>query len=1259
MGALLFLTLASVLAVQKSDRTYLNDSHIATETTLDLFGESFFPHDRPVDFREAVQEMQQIVQEHSNLQNMSDKDPLVVLGDSKGRLSAAYYALGVANLFGLGTPKRVQRGILYMGLSSRMGNNFATLTLANCYQHGLFSCQKSHLLAHNYLMQIASAWVNDLADSPPYDYTSVKSLYKARVGARPDFNMGTRGEREFIIETGFRNPGGPEAHMAALGYLIGSEGFPKDNVLAARFACVAAATSAGRHVYNLDTVNQKELLRHKALHEAADAAGAADPAARGAAQDALDDMDLVTDIEGYDLTYFKAIMPLTSQAYLEAVRQIVRAIEEELATDHWLHFNPRRLPVEEVLADPRLNYKTSDNTFIQEAALLFMDTATNFVQELAQGTTTLLRMIEGGYAQYNANLTREGITTRTWRETCTRRGQAYGVLAWSLLNGHSVPAPYQRSSFVREAAKVLYIASAKNGCHMGLTGLAFLAISGYAPEQTCDASEEYPGYSRLRATGPGGPGGQGGGAEDCAARTAVAAERLRVLEAEHAKLLGTHAQADTSASENAGAGTHPGAHKRAARNIDALALANMSQRVAEARGELNSLRNYCTDPKGRVARPRVAEAVMAFDVASIAGSFEASFFEALILSRSVARFSPRDFGRSKFLFDGVFHQLRLGANPYAGVAYNVYLAKLLVEHSAYAAYLGGEILAGVFLHEGYGCYARNPERGNAFLARAARRIAFKWLIVDEAEDFVKHGNILAALPTYLMAGLAGDVQSAKNAVALLQGLQAPTKVPLVSVNVYRAVSRLLAAGPAAPPQYFDAAQVYGVARYSAMHESDAGGAQGARGGPGGSREILHVKNCSFQGSAAMRFLALEYLREACPRTDAGCALLLSKMVGADLDLSMQSLFGVGADVGTNGLVYGPKLRQVVAEEMRDFVTHDGTIMPIYYQHKLVYLSKKYGNTLSDAKTKIFAEPLAAMEGEATAAFMDVCYSRRRTHALADSLGDCILLSALFVAETGAHFRTLYSTMVKPAEPDEASRGAVVAYLRDLDSVVFQLWTSRHRAREMASWMNWVKGYMRMKAESDHSRDYRRNDLGRLAMQHAGDLRHVTNSGQIEELLQTREVQNMDLVETEGQYRVIVDALVEKYAQSHARDLEQRGQLMIPVIKDTGFYTPVLYHEFRTSFDFGLLDLIPFESSMIAYYAGWVYLFLSIHRRAVVGTVAGICSLLFSDLILGKLCAMYARANDAADAAAGVQDDEEDNPGDGGPGRDGAEAQDYE
>ena len=105
---------------------------------------------------------------------------------------------------------------------------------------------------------------------------------------------------------------------------------------------------------------------------------------------------------------------------------------------------------------------------------------------------------------------------------------------------------------------------------------------------------------------------------------------------------------------------------------------------------------------------------MSLDIASQAGSFESSYFEALLWSHRIYEFSPKLKEHSQFYFNQQFADI-----GYQDMEQHPVFARMLAEHSAHAGHIGGQFLSGVFWYEGYGTFSNSYSIGLERMKRAA------------------------------------------------------------------------------------------------------------------------------------------------------------------------------------------------------------------------------------------------------------------------------------------------------------------------------------------------------------------------------------------------------------------------------------------------------------------------------------------------------------------------------------------------------------
>ncbi|TNJ29832.1 hypothetical protein GMRT_15507 [Giardia muris] len=594
--------------------------------------------------------------------------------------------------FGVGRERDLLGAQVSLLDSARSGNNLASAMVAHCYSAGLLGFPLSHTLARDHLVDILDAWVKGVAWTNPYEYVPIQPLRNIRVGLGGEQDGLAPSEREYLFEDACNNPGSYQAHTVTTGYLTGTLGFEKDYVLASRFAALASAIDSDTTWYDISRAN--EIVTALGLTEDTNGTGR--------------------------LTKYRHTLPLSNYAYLDAVLQVVYGAEELLFHEHGEVFGiPEDMTLREYLADPQVNIKTSSSTLISEALQLYLKYGARYTPGIRLRREALLKNVLAGVESYLESFTAKPILDRSTKETCTKRGQSFGILAWSLFGGYSLPEEYKGTTFVVQAARILYLMAAREGCHMGLSGLSFLALSRY--------SIDVDTYVVPSTSNP------------------VVMESIVPYLEEYFV------------------------------TPEALKTCPLPAPLAW----FTRIEQLTTLP---MKLPATMEAFMGLDVASISGGFEASFYLALLLSRSVGKYSPKPFGFHPHLWEPeVEMMLRHQQNCtlfkncpndsldfYRGLPVDERMAVHLAMHSASAGNIGGEILTGAFIHEGL-LGMTHTARGNAIWAKAARRISGKWLLLNSTRDYHSgdQERFLSLFISYFFNGLAGSRISLCNAVEML------------------------------------------------------------------------------------------------------------------------------------------------------------------------------------------------------------------------------------------------------------------------------------------------------------------------------------------------------------------------------------------------------------------------------------------------------------------------------------------------------------
>lgn len=629
--------------------------------------------------------------------------------------SIQYFISAISKLLGINEPQNASLGQLHLALASRGSNNVATGVLAHAYQHGVLGYPKTDAVAHFLYHNIVDAWATGIEHAYPYEYTNVDPLQIAKFGSKHESETMSLSEREFMLDEAGLNPESGQALLVLSCFLTGDFGFPKSNLFLARYAAIAAIVDGtGQNeepgLFNLSLVNTK-LQKYLS------------PSGPNDHPDGF--YKTIDTIPSLDLYKYKANLALSNHAYIEAIVQIVRASEALLISEYAEIFGlPKNITYAEYLSHPEYNIKVSNSTLIREAIKIYLQQSRHFVPFVSAIRQDLERRANVSYEEYVDTLMHSPWLARSPQETCTRRGQAFGIIASSLFTGHSVPDEYASSTFILQATRILYLMAVHDGCHMGLAGLAYQTLMGFSVP-----IDDYIHYG------------------------------------------------DPSAH------MYPVSHYL---NLSSTTLYNIGTRSfipARLVGFTAVKRISNLD----LSVPRTIEAVMALDIASISGSFESSFYLSTILSRRVSDFSVRSFGLNYLWNPSVaelirhrFKQLNTSIysncttetlDLYDGVPVNIQFANYLANHSANVGHLGGQIASGYYLYTGQGNQFANYSHGNSVWNVAARRIVVR----DYVSKYVKFltsgksSEKRQLLSAYLANGMLGCSTSLKNAVKMILG----------------------------------------------------------------------------------------------------------------------------------------------------------------------------------------------------------------------------------------------------------------------------------------------------------------------------------------------------------------------------------------------------------------------------------------------------------------------------------------------------------
>ncbi|EFO64636.1 Hypothetical protein GLP15_3670 [Giardia lamblia P15] len=761
--------------------------------------------------------------------------------------SIQYFISAIAKLLGLNEPQNVTLGQLHLALASRGNNNLATGLLAHAYHRGVLGYPKTDTVAHFLYYNLVDAWASGIEHAYPYEYTNVDPLQIARYGSKHESETMSSAEREFMLDEAGLHPESGQALLVLSCFLTGDYGFPKSSLFLARFAAIAAIVDGtGQNeepdLFDLTLVNTK---LQKYLNPS----------------DSNDHPDgfyrVIDTIPSLDLYKYKANLALSNHAYIEAIVQIVRASEALLIAEYPEVFGlPGNITYFEYLSHPEYNLKTSNSTLIREAITIYLRQSRHFVPFVYAIHQDLEKRVNVSYEAYAETLMYNPWFMRSPQETCTRRGQAFGIIASSLFSGHSVPDEYVSSTFILQATRILYLMAVHEGCHMGLAGLAYQTLMGFRMP-----TEDYLYYGDPTAH------------------------------------------------------MYPVMHYLNLSSSTLYTIGTRSLIPAKLIGFTTVKRINNLD----TVLPRTLEAIMALDVASIAGSFESSFYLSLILSRKVTEFSVRSFGLNYLwsasmatLIEHRFKQLKISIykncstnnlDLYGGAPINVQFANYLANHSANVGHLGGQIASGYCLYTGQGSHFVNSTHGNNVWNVAARRIVARDCISQYVRFLTtgKTSKKRQLLSAYLANGMLGCRTSLKNAVKMIleSAKHNCTHNVVYNESGFRAwwIRK-------------DKCLLPNLTMY-------------------GSTNTRYVK------SQAHIYLAATLLANFCKVEDPGCAILMAKTIKMDPIAAIDALFKV--DLQTNDVA-------TVGNAFYNLISINGTLMQYYLKHRLGAASPKYRNT---------------------------------------------------------------------------------------------------------------------------------------------------------------------------------------------------------------------------------------------------------------------------------------------------------------------------
>ncbi|CAL6065715.1 Conserved_hypothetical protein [Hexamita inflata] len=439
-------------------------------------------------------------------------------------LYAAYqYLQGVRLLFGINCSRDSITGISHIQVASRFGCNEATSLLANAHKTGQLGVSQSPALAFNYYKELFHSWAACTADVHSYQYKYNKQFVDFKLGGDSEKTSIPKSERQHYIVNSIESAENRAdyGNILASGILTGSYGFKKNEEMAARFAFLSASNeykikmdpslNSIENVLKYEETEEEvvinreiEIVREKEPEKKEEQdvmEQVKDKIAKLLRSSEDEDLelgryqsysipgDLKSKLEKYmdkyiiddiNVIQFNQTLPLTPDAFYDAAQKLAREVCWKIYTDYQ-HFKIfKQLKDDNATKDEVYEYMLyTNNSLINYAVRIFIDkTDTDANLQLLRNENPY---VDNGYDVFYDHLKNQPQLSRSWKETCSRRGQAFGLMSYFLNGGVLTPQVVENSKMNKNLGRIFNLGSVYYGCHMGLSGLSFLALEGFRP----------------------------------------------------------------------------------------------------------------------------------------------------------------------------------------------------------------------------------------------------------------------------------------------------------------------------------------------------------------------------------------------------------------------------------------------------------------------------------------------------------------------------------------------------------------------------------------------------------------------------------------------------------------------------------------------------------------------------------------------------------------------------------------------------------
>ncbi|GIQ80500.1 hypothetical protein KIPB_001308 [Kipferlia bialata] len=351
--------------------------------------------------------------------------------------------LGLMYTLGLGDVQDVSLGLTHLTSAHRLGHDLASLSLAASHLYGWYGATTVPSVATMYLNDINDWIFKERQITAPY-FEHDKPLLLEEIPMHKAESLDDTSRSHYLTEMAMK---GDKASARFLGYssLVGYKGATVDHEAAAQWMTVALGASP-HPMPEMDQVQEVSLAQaHRWIESRSSLAGWTMPEGYEEAKDPL--TREAVDLYAHATSHLGQFMPWHMHGYDEVLAQVLASVDGVPPETLTVHEDPHPL------VPGHMRYYTYEQ--IGDA----------YTQSVPGGTHEALF---SGVAALGGM---EG------EVECTEEGVVFGMLGHMYLEGLGMDKDLAH-------ARVMYLASASAGCHMGLTGMGYLSLIGYRPGGT-------------------------------------------------------------------------------------------------------------------------------------------------------------------------------------------------------------------------------------------------------------------------------------------------------------------------------------------------------------------------------------------------------------------------------------------------------------------------------------------------------------------------------------------------------------------------------------------------------------------------------------------------------------------------------------------------------------------------------------------------------------------------------------------------------